>query len=167
VWRADETEFISASPIRPGGVLDTDPGLVEAWWATLGTSLRTLAAQTTTRMATSHTVLISQERVTGHHRESVSRLRRDHRDASGLWRTPTWCVQGFVNVPGTTAASCDFRGVVAGRSMLGCACGDIASGTVGLISDTVIAVCVRSATIFVVPHTQTGIMSCRPLVGVT
>jgi hypothetical protein len=38
--------------------------LVEAWWATLGTPLRTLAAQATTRMATPHTVLISQKRVT-------------------------------------------------------------------------------------------------------
>ncbi|MGH3866989.1 MAG: hypothetical protein ACRDQ4_12775 [Pseudonocardiaceae bacterium] len=64
LWRADETELITASPIRLGGVLDTDPGLAEAWWVTLGTSLRTLAAQTTTRIATPHTALISQKRVT-------------------------------------------------------------------------------------------------------
>jgi hypothetical protein len=64
LWRADETELITASPIKPGGVLDTDPGLAHVWWATLGRSLRTLAAQTTTRMATPHTVPICQERVT-------------------------------------------------------------------------------------------------------
>jgi hypothetical protein len=64
LWQADETELITASPVRPGGILDTDPGLAEVWWATLGTSLRTLAAQATTRMATPQTVLISQERVT-------------------------------------------------------------------------------------------------------
>ncbi|MGH3871696.1 MAG: hypothetical protein ACRDSR_09305 [Pseudonocardiaceae bacterium] len=64
LWRADETELVTAAPIKPGGVLSTDPGLVQAWWATLGTSLAALAAHTTTRIATPHTVPISQERVT-------------------------------------------------------------------------------------------------------
>lgn len=64
LWRADETELVTALPIKPGGVLGDDPGLVPAWWATLGRSLGALAAQTTTRVATPHTVPISQERVT-------------------------------------------------------------------------------------------------------
>lgn len=64
LWRADETELVTALPIKPGGVLSTDPGLAQAWWATLGTSLGALAAHTTTRIATPHTDLISQERVT-------------------------------------------------------------------------------------------------------
>jgi hypothetical protein len=42
--------------------------------------------------------------------------------------------------------------------MFGCACGDLVSGTAGRTSDTMITVWVRSATIFVVPRTQTVIM---------
>lgn len=64
LWRADETEFVTALPIKPGGVLGNDPGLAPAWWATLGRSLGALATQTTTRVATPHTVPISQQRVT-------------------------------------------------------------------------------------------------------
>jgi hypothetical protein len=64
LWRADETELVTASPIKPGGVLITDPGLADAWWATLGRSLEALATQSITRIATPHTVPISQERVT-------------------------------------------------------------------------------------------------------
>ena len=63
LWRADETELVTASPIKPGGVLITDPGLADAWWATLGTSLGALATHPTTRIATPQTVPISQERV--------------------------------------------------------------------------------------------------------
>jgi hypothetical protein len=64
LWRADETELVTAPPIKSGGVLGSDPGLASAWWATLSTSLGALAAQTTTRVATPQTVPISQERVT-------------------------------------------------------------------------------------------------------
>ncbi|MGQ0776616.1 MAG: hypothetical protein ACT4NY_19685 [Pseudonocardiales bacterium] len=64
LWRVDETELVTALSIKPGGVLSSDPGLTQAWWATLGRSLGALAAQTTTRIATPHTVPISQERVT-------------------------------------------------------------------------------------------------------
>jgi hypothetical protein len=64
LWRADETELVTAPPIKPGGVLRSDPGLAQAWWATLGRSLGALAAQTTIRVATPHTVPISQQRVT-------------------------------------------------------------------------------------------------------
>ena len=85
LWRVDETELVTAPPIKPGGVLRRDPGLAQAWWATLGRSLGALAAQTTTRVATPHTDPISQERVTATI-ERVFRigvptvlLRRDHR----------------------------------------------------------------------------------------
>lgn len=64
LWRADETELVTASTIKPGGVLITDPGLADAWWATLGRSLDALATQSVTRIATPQTVPISQERVT-------------------------------------------------------------------------------------------------------
>ncbi|MGH3999938.1 MAG: hypothetical protein ACRDTJ_21040 [Pseudonocardiaceae bacterium] len=64
LWRADETELVTAPPVKSGGVLRTDPGLTEAWWATLSRSLGALAAQTTTRVATPHTIPIFQQRVT-------------------------------------------------------------------------------------------------------
>jgi len=64
LWRADETELVTASTIKPGGVLPTDPVLADTWWATLGRSLDALAMQSVTRIATPHTVPISQERVT-------------------------------------------------------------------------------------------------------
>ncbi|HEX5347449.1 MAG TPA: hypothetical protein VFW64_10195 [Pseudonocardiaceae bacterium] len=64
LWRADETELVTAFPVNPGGVLRTDPELGQVWWERLGTSLGALAAQTTTRVATPNTAPISQERVT-------------------------------------------------------------------------------------------------------
>jgi hypothetical protein len=63
LWRADEIELVTAPVIKPGGILSSDPGLAAAWWVTLGRSLAVLGAQTTTRVATPHTVPISQERV--------------------------------------------------------------------------------------------------------
>jgi len=64
LWRADETELVTVPPIKPGGVLRSEPKLGQAWWTRLGGSLGALAAQTTTRVATPHSVPISQERVT-------------------------------------------------------------------------------------------------------
>jgi hypothetical protein len=64
LWRADEMELVTVPPIKPGGVLSVDPGLAQGWWATLGASLGALAAQATIRVATPHTVPISQQRVT-------------------------------------------------------------------------------------------------------
>ncbi|MEO7195357.1 MAG: hypothetical protein ABIZ05_11125 [Pseudonocardiaceae bacterium] len=64
LWRADETEVVPHPAIKPGGVLSTNPELADTWWATLSMSLGALATHTTTRIATSHTVPISQERVT-------------------------------------------------------------------------------------------------------
>lgn len=64
MWRADETELVEAPPIKPGGILTTDPDLSAAWWSTLNTSLDALADVDTTRVATLHMVPITQERVT-------------------------------------------------------------------------------------------------------
>ncbi|MGH4009121.1 MAG: hypothetical protein ACRDTH_13365 [Pseudonocardiaceae bacterium] len=64
LWRVDETELVTVPPIKPGGILRSDPELAQAWWATLRRSLGALAAQTTTRVATPHTDPISQARVT-------------------------------------------------------------------------------------------------------
>jgi hypothetical protein len=64
MWRADETDRVTAPPIKPGGVLTVDPDLPEGWWATLNTSLTALAAASTTRVATLHTTPMTQARLT-------------------------------------------------------------------------------------------------------
>ncbi|MFC4518069.1 hypothetical protein [Streptomyces ehimensis] len=63
-WRADETELVTASPVRSGGQLAADPKLPGSWWTTLNTSLNALASQHTTRIATPDTVTITQASVT-------------------------------------------------------------------------------------------------------
>lgn len=52
MWRADESQLIEAPPIKPGGILDTDPNLPSTWWATLTSTVQALAAFPTTRRAT-------------------------------------------------------------------------------------------------------------------
>jgi hypothetical protein len=64
MWRADETELVTAAPVKPGGILTTDPNLSDAWWATLNASLTALASASTTRVATLHTTPMSQARLT-------------------------------------------------------------------------------------------------------
>ena len=65
MWRADETTFVTAPPIKSqGGTLVVDPGLPDSWWATLKDSLGALASAATTRVATLHTAPITQARVT-------------------------------------------------------------------------------------------------------
>jgi hypothetical protein len=64
LWRADETERVTAPPIKPGGVLTTDPGLSDRWWTSLNISLDALAAASTTRVATLHTTPMTQVRLT-------------------------------------------------------------------------------------------------------
>jgi hypothetical protein len=64
MWRADETELITDSSIKPGGILTIEPELSEAWWATLNSSLDALAKYPTTRIATSAGSRITQERIT-------------------------------------------------------------------------------------------------------
>lgn len=63
VWRADEMELLPAEPIGRA-VLGHDPGLPEAWWEGLNTSLDALAAASTPRIATPDTVTITQAGVT-------------------------------------------------------------------------------------------------------
>ncbi|MCK2245191.1 MULTISPECIES: hypothetical protein [unclassified Crossiella] len=65
MWRADETDLITAASIKPGGILTNDPQLTPQWWAGLNDSLDSLARAETTRVATLHTVAITQERVSG------------------------------------------------------------------------------------------------------
>lgn len=65
MWRADETDLVTAAPIKPGGILTDDPQLPGSWWASLGGSLDALAAASTTRVATLHTEPITQARVAG------------------------------------------------------------------------------------------------------
>nr|WSZ95505.1 hypothetical protein OH820_07410 [Streptomyces sp. NBC_00857] len=64
MWRADETELLPGTPVKPGGTLIIDPELPNLWWEALNTSLDALAAQYTTRVATPDTVTITQARVT-------------------------------------------------------------------------------------------------------
>lgn len=63
MWRADETDLVTAAPIKPGGILTADPQLPGIWWDTLNASLDALAGAETTRVATLHTVPITQTRV--------------------------------------------------------------------------------------------------------
>lgn len=62
MWRADETEYIADNPVKPGGILTTDPQLSETWWATFNSSMAALAAHTTTRTATPNLEPITGER---------------------------------------------------------------------------------------------------------
>ncbi|MEU2513703.1 hypothetical protein [Streptomyces syringium] len=64
MWRADETELVTAAPVRAGGPLAVDPQLPDSWWAALNASLDALASQRTTRVATPDTVSITQGGVT-------------------------------------------------------------------------------------------------------
>lgn len=64
VWRADETEYITDKPIKPGGTVTTEPELSESWWRTFNASLEGLAAHRTMRTATPTLDPITQPRVT-------------------------------------------------------------------------------------------------------
>lgn len=63
MWRADEVEFVAASPIRSRGSLREAPDLPETWWVTFNSSLDNLMNQRTTRIATPDTETITQELV--------------------------------------------------------------------------------------------------------
>lgn len=71
-WRADETEFVSDRPIKPRGILTSDPQLPEPWWVTLNSSLATLAAHTTNRVA------VPQSRIT----QTIDRVFPDQVDST-------------------------------------------------------------------------------------
>ncbi|MFB6480511.1 hypothetical protein ACFCXF_27610 [Streptomyces virginiae] len=64
MWRADELELIASPPVGKGALVLADPGLPDAWWEALTSSLDALAAQQTPRIATPDTVTITQEEVT-------------------------------------------------------------------------------------------------------
>ncbi|MFB7782209.1 phosphotransferase [Streptomyces vinaceus] len=64
MWRADELELIASPPVGKGALVLEDPGLPDAWWEALNSSLDSLAVQRTPRIATPDTVTITQEEVT-------------------------------------------------------------------------------------------------------
>ncbi|WP_406298342.1 hypothetical protein OG948_23195 [Embleya sp. NBC_00888] len=70
MWRVDETELVTARPVKPGGRLLLDPLLPDAWWESLNGSLDALASQRTTRVATPDTVTITQDLVSKTIREA-------------------------------------------------------------------------------------------------
>ncbi len=96
MWRADETELISAAPIKAGGVLTVDPQLSASWWATLSTSLDALAAADTTRVATLHTMPITQARVTAEIEDAFG----DHVDTSIAEWAPAHADLAWANLTG-------------------------------------------------------------------
>lgn len=64
MWRADEMDLVTASPVGRGAHVIEDPNLPDRWWTALNSSLDALAAQSTPRAATPDTETISQELVT-------------------------------------------------------------------------------------------------------
>ncbi|MFD0120201.1 hypothetical protein [Streptomyces virginiae] len=64
MWRADELELIASLPVGKGALVLEDPGLPDAWWEALTSSLDALASQQTPRIATPDTVTITQDEVT-------------------------------------------------------------------------------------------------------
>ncbi|MFF8959119.1 hypothetical protein [Streptomyces sp. NPDC014894] len=62
MWRADETDLLSGTPIGTA-VPAEEPTLSEEWWRAFGDSLDALARNTTRRVATPDTVTITQELV--------------------------------------------------------------------------------------------------------
>jgi hypothetical protein len=64
VWRADEIDLVTARPIKSGGTLVVAPDLSDTWWATLNASLDALSTAETNRIATLHSVSMTQARLT-------------------------------------------------------------------------------------------------------
>lgn len=97
MWRADETELVTAAPVRAGGQLVGDPELPGSWWATLNGSLDALASQRTTRVATPDTVSITQAGVT----ETIRGAFPDHPVDTTISRwTPAHADLNWANVTG-------------------------------------------------------------------
>lgn len=63
-WRGDEIDLVTAHPIKPGGTLIAVPDLSDGWWATLNASLNALSMADTDRIATLHSVPLTQARFT-------------------------------------------------------------------------------------------------------
>ena len=64
LWHADETDFVEASVVKPGGTLTVDPGLPQSWWADFNRSMDALAGHVTARAATPTLTPMTQERFT-------------------------------------------------------------------------------------------------------
>lgn len=99
VWRADETDLIVDAPIKPGGILTAPPELSEEWWARLGASLDALAGACTTRVATVHTVPMTQGRLTN----TITGVVGDQLDTTILEWTPAHADLNWANL---TAPRC-------------------------------------------------------------
>lgn len=66
MWRADEIELVTASPVLPGGDLTEEPTtLGSQWWADFASSMDALARHTIGHPATRHTQYLTQDRITG------------------------------------------------------------------------------------------------------
>ncbi|GAA4902570.1 hypothetical protein GCM10023237_22390 [Streptomyces coeruleoprunus] len=100
MWRADETELLSGTPIGTA-VLSEDPKLPDEWWRAFNTSLDALAAQDTRRVATPDTLTITQALVTESIRDAfagdfdttVERWVPAHADLNWANMTaPTFCL---------------------------------------------------------------------------
>lgn len=90
MWRADETDLISDPPIKPGGILITEPELSESWWSTLNASLTALAKHPTTRIATSAGRRITQARITATIHQVFPEVdTRSGRPLMPIWPGPT------------------------------------------------------------------------------
>lgn len=63
MWRADETDLLSAAPVG-NAILSEAPELPDEWWDGLNASLDALAAHQTRRVATPDTETITQASVT-------------------------------------------------------------------------------------------------------
>ncbi|MFI1888772.1 hypothetical protein [Streptomyces jumonjinensis] len=77
MWRADETEVLPGAPVGTA-VLSADPVLPEEWWRAFNSSLDALTRNTTRRVATPDTVVITQHLVT----ESIRGTFSDEIDTS-------------------------------------------------------------------------------------
>ncbi|RLV09078.1 hypothetical protein CTZ27_07745 [Streptomyces griseocarneus] len=64
MWRADETDLLPGAPIG-NSALATEPSLPDTWWQAFNTSLDALAVQSTRRVATPDTVMITQSGISG------------------------------------------------------------------------------------------------------
>lgn len=69
MWRADEMELVTASPVGQAALVVDEPDLSDGWWTALNASLEALAAHSTLRVATPDTETITQELVTATIRE--------------------------------------------------------------------------------------------------
>ncbi|WP_432147354.1 hypothetical protein [Streptomyces sp. bgisy029] len=63
MWRADETDFVTGSPVGQAALMIEDPQLTNTWWAELTASLDALASQPAPRIATPDTESITQDLV--------------------------------------------------------------------------------------------------------